>query len=310
MKSKMKRSSLDITEHSTGSTYDCAPRDIHCCEQALGHSNDKTNKGTSNENNGNGNGSSGGSGNGGGSGSGSNVARRSPTSNNPFDNVLRMRDVVGNFGVNCSVSISTIHVPLHSNSPLILITFLVPFRSPSLLAPSPPASQLSCVAQTCHLKERVGALSFSPSLLREGNLSDLTLSFSLYISQCRVHTSRNRLKAHIFEVQRCPLAATWLPHLFCSPSSILLLLRQFLSLAMRRPRWLTWTMKREEEEGWWRILWGSTHWPMASSRLELTVTSKPPFDEQRVSLTPHKPSISTGKITFSRLFQQCNIETI
>lgn len=103
MKSKMKRSSLDITEHSTGSTYDCAPRDIHCCEQALGHSNDKTNKGTSNENNGNGNGSSGGGGNGG-SGSGSNVARRSPASNNPFDNVLRMRDVVGNFGVNCSVS--------------------------------------------------------------------------------------------------------------------------------------------------------------------------------------------------------------
>ncbi|KAK9895518.1 hypothetical protein P389DRAFT_94276 [Cystobasidium minutum MCA 4210] len=103
MKMIKARSSLDITEHSTGSTYDCAPRDIHCCEQALGHSTDKSNKGSQSGDSGNGSGSSSGSGSGGsGSGSGSNVARRSPASNNPFDNVLRMRDVVGNFGVNCS----------------------------------------------------------------------------------------------------------------------------------------------------------------------------------------------------------------
>lgn len=99
------RSSLDITEHSTGGTYDCAPRDIHCCEQALGHSTDKGAKGTSNE--ANNSGGNGGQGGGSGSGSGSNVARRSSSSSsssNPFEHVLQMRDVVGNFGVNCSVS--------------------------------------------------------------------------------------------------------------------------------------------------------------------------------------------------------------
>lgn len=102
--SMARRSSLDITEHSTGGTYDCAPRDIHCCEQTLGHTNEnKAQKGGANGGGAGANGDGSGSGSNG-SGSGSNVAKRS--SSNPFENVLQMRDVVGNFGVNCSVSVA------------------------------------------------------------------------------------------------------------------------------------------------------------------------------------------------------------
>jgi hypothetical protein len=109
------RSSLQITEHSTGGTYDCSPRDIHCCEQTISHKEDRKQGGAGAGGSGSSASTSGANGkeaannaeagaaNPSASASSTNNERRS--NSGPFEAFMQVkRGLVSNVGVNCSVS--------------------------------------------------------------------------------------------------------------------------------------------------------------------------------------------------------------